>query len=266
MPRVSGRCPPPPPVSVEVFVERELIVSELQDEQKLHLYWAMLVYYLPSKYEPTKQSTSGIAPHANVLLARHAILKLLSFLTTGNEWRQAFQNDRDRSDKMVGIGGSCSVVLARENGFPSNAGDGGLVMEHSPAVITENKKSNSVLFDKVFLGNDICTHTFLSSKTSLASGRFLMDCLSGLTVSVNNKEKVREESREKFDEQITRPFKNLQDSQRERLKNLPVQQEHHKNAIARQWNVLKRTLMSERSPWGSKYVGLLLMRFKTVLC
>ena len=167
---------------------------------------------------------------------------------------------------MVGIGGSYSVVLARENGFPSNAGDGGLVMEHSPAVITENKKSNSVLFDKVFLGNDICTHTFLSSKTSLASGRFLMDCLSGLTVSVNNKEKVREESREKFDEQITRPFKNLQDSQRERLKNLPVQQEHHKNAIARQWNVLKRTLMSERSPWGSKYVGLLLMRFKTVLC
>ena len=29
-------------------------------------------------------------------------------------------------------------------------GGGGLVMEHSPAVITENKKSNSVLFDKVF--------------------------------------------------------------------------------------------------------------------
>ena len=133
----------------------------------------------------------------------------------------------------------------------------GLVMVHSPAVITENKKSNSDLLD-------ICIHIFLSSKTSLASGRFLMDCLSGLTVSVNNKEQVREESREKFDEQITRPFKHLQDSQREHLKNLPVQQEHHKNAIARQWNVLKRTLMSERSPWGSKYVGLLLMRFKTV--
>jgi len=145
-------------------------------------------------------------------------------------------------------------------------GWGKLVVVHSPAVITENKKSNSVLFDKVFLGNDICTHIFPSSKTSLASGRFLMDCLSGLTGSVNNKEKVREESREKFDEQITRPFKHLQDSQRERLKNLPVQQEHHKNAIARQWNVLKRTLMSERSPWGSKYVGLLLMRYKIVLC
>ena len=140
----------PPPASVEVFVKKELTVLESQDEQKLHLYWAMLVYYEPSKYEPTKQSTSGIAPHANVLLARHAILKLLSFLTTGNEWRQAFQNDGDGSDNMVGIGGSCFVMLARENGFPSNAWGWVLVMEHSPAVITENKKSNFVLFDKVF--------------------------------------------------------------------------------------------------------------------
>lgn len=185
------------------------------------------------------------------------ILKLLSFLTTGNEWRQAFQNDGDGSDIMLGIGESCFVMLAREMGSLQMQGVG-MVMVHSPAVITENKKSNSDLLD-------ICIHIFLSSKTSLASGRFLMDCLSGLTVSVNNKEQVREESREKFDEQITRPFKHLQDSQREHLKNLSVQQEHHKNAIARQWNVLKRTLMSERSPWGSKYVGLLLMRFKTVL-
>ena len=81
-----------------------------------------------------------------------------------------------------------------------------------------------------------------------------MDCLSGLTDSLKNKDKAQEESREKFDEQITRPFKQLQDSQREHMKSLPVQQEHHKNNISRQWRKLKRSLMSERSPWGSKYV------------
>ena len=81
-----------------------------------------------------------------------------------------------------------------------------------------------------------------------------MDCLSGLTDSLNKKERAQEESREKFDEQIIRPFKQLQDSQRKHMKDLPVQQEHHKDNVNRQWKVLKRTLMSERSPWGSRCV------------
>jgi len=34
---------------------------------------------------------------------------------------------------------------------------------------------------------------------------------------------------------------------------LPVQQEHHKNNVSRQWKLLKRTLMSERSPWGKGF-------------
>ena len=86
-----------------------------------------------------------------------------------------------------------------------------------------------------------------------------MDCLSGVTESINSKKKAHEESREKFDEQITRPFKQLQDSQREHIKSLPVQQEHHKNNISRQWKVLKRTLMSERSPWRSRCVGVVVV-------
>ena len=82
-----------------------------------------------------------------------------------------------------------------------------------------------------------------------------MDCLSGLTDSVKRNERSHEESREKFDEQITQPFKQLQDSQREHIKSLPVLQEHQRNNISRQWKVLKRTLMSERSPWRNRYVG-----------
>ena len=77
-----------------------------------------------------------------------------------------------------------------------------------------------------------------------------MDCLTGVTESLRKKERAHEESLEKFEEQITRPFKQLQDSQREHIKNLPKQQEHDKNNVLRQWKLLKRMLMSERSPWG----------------
>ena len=79
-----------------------------------------------------------------------------------------------------------------------------------------------------------------------------MDCLTGLTESLKNKDKAQEESCEKFEEQITRPFKQLQDSQREHVTNLPKEQEHRRNDVARQWKMLKRMLMSERSPWGRR--------------
>ena len=93
---------------------------------------------------------------------------------------------------------------------------------------------------------------FFSSESTLASGRFWMDCLTGLTESLKNKDKSQEESREKFEEHITRPFTQLQDSQREHVKSLPKEQEHHRLNVARQWKMLKRMLMSERSPWGRR--------------
>ena len=86
-----------------------------------------------------------------------------------------------------------------------------------------------------------------------------MDCLSGFTESLHRKQKAHEESREKFDEQITCPFKQLQDSQRKHIKSLSEQQEHHKNNISRQWKVLKRMLMSERSPWRSRCVAVVVV-------
>ena len=92
-------------------------------------------------------------------------------------------------------------------------------------------------------------HFFSSSESTLASGRFWMDCLTGLTESLKNKDRAQEESCEKLEEQITRPFKQLQDSQREHVKNLRKEQEHHRSDMARQWKMLKRMLMSERSPW-----------------
>lgn len=101
---------------------------------------------------------------------------------------------------------------------------------------------------------------FFSSESTLASGRFWMDCLTGLTESLKNKDKAEEESREKFEEQITWPFKQLQDSQREHVKNLPKEQEHHRSDVARQWKMLKRMLMSERSPWGRRWDKLWLPR------
>lgn len=93
---------------------------------------------------------------------------------------------------------------------------------------------------------------FFSSESTLASGRFWMDCLTGMTESLKNKDKAQEESREKFEEHITRPFTQLQDLQREHVKSLPKEQEHHRLNVARQWKMLKRMLMSERSPWGRR--------------
>ena len=84
-----------------------------------------------------------------------------------------------------------------------------------------------------------------------------MDCLSGLTVSLNKKERAQEESREKFDEQITQSFKQLQDSQRQHIHSVAVQEKHVKSNISRQWKLLKRTLMSERSPWASRWDGVI---------
>jgi len=73
-----------------------------------------------------------------------------------------------------------------------------------------------------------------------------------MTESLKNKDKAQEESREKFEEHITRPFTQLQYSQREHVKRLPKEQEHHRLNVARQWKMLKRMLMSERSPWGRR--------------
>ena len=96
-----------------------------------------------------------------------------------------------------------------------------------------------------------CSLSF-SSESSLASGRFWMDCLTGLTESLRNKDRAQEESSEKFEEQITSPFQQLQDLQREHIKDLPKEQEQEKENVARQWKVLKRMFTSERSPWGAR--------------
>ena len=79
-----------------------------------------------------------------------------------------------------------------------------------------------------------------------------MDCLTGLTESLRNKDRAQEESCEKFEEQITLPFKQLQDLQREHIKELPKEQEQEKENVARQWKVLKRMFTFERSPWGAR--------------
>lgn len=80
-----------------------------------------------------------------------------------------------------------------------------------------------------------------------------MDCLTGLTESLRNKDRAQEESSEKFEEQITSPFQQLQDLQREHIKDLPKEQEQEKQNVARQWKVLKRMFTSERSPWGARW-------------
>ena len=79
-----------------------------------------------------------------------------------------------------------------------------------------------------------------------------MDCLTGLTESLRNKDRTQEESCEKFEEQITLPFKQLHDLQREHIKGLPKEQEQEKENVARQWKVLKRMFTFERSPWGAR--------------
>ena len=98
-----------------------------------------------------------------------------------------------------------------------------------------------------------------------------MDCLSGLTVSLKKKEQAHRESQEKFDEQISEPFKQLQDSQRRHIQSIGEEEQHIKSNINRQWKLLKRTLKSERSPWASRYefdpkVGALISYTGRVSC
>ena len=98
-----------------------------------------------------------------------------------------------------------------------------------------------------------------------------MDCLSGLTVSLKKKEQAHRESQEKFDEQISEPFKQLQDSQRKHIQSIGEEEQHVKSNINRQWKLLKRTLKSERSPWASRYefdpkVGALISSTGRVSC
>ncbi|KAL9958919.1 hypothetical protein ACROYT_G035996 [Oculina patagonica] len=116
--------------------------------------------------------------------------------------------------------------------------------------LMESEEFKAMMKQQIYPGMKQYENTF--SESTLASGRFWMNCLTGLTESLRNKDKAQEESGEKLEEQITRPFKQLQDSQREHIKNLPNQQENHKNNVVRQWKVLKRMLMSERSPWGRR--------------
>ncbi|XP_068687514.1 neurobeachin-like protein 1 [Montipora foliosa] len=116
--------------------------------------------------------------------------------------------------------------------------------------LMEGEEFKAMMKQQIYPGMKQYENTF--SQSSLASGRFLMDCLSGLTVSLNKKERAQEESREKFDEQITQSFKQLQDSQRQHIHSVAVQEKHVKSNISRQWKLLKRTLMSERSPWASR--------------
>ncbi|RMX38939.1 hypothetical protein pdam_00016423 [Pocillopora damicornis] len=132
----------------------------------------------------------------------------------------------------------------------STADHGRIQAQEDFLELIECVEFKAMMKQQIYPGMKQYENTF--SESSLASGRFWMDCLTGLTESLRNKDRAQEESCEKFEEQITLPFKQLQDLQREHIKGLPKEQEQEKENVARQWKVLKRMFTSERSPWGAR--------------
>ena len=86
----------------------------------------------------------------------------------------------------------------------------------------------------------------------MVSGRFWMECLTGLTLSLSQWEQACQDSKEYFEEKILIPFKKLQDKQKEYAKQLVKQREHHQAVVRAMWDQLKYDLTSERAAWGSR--------------
>ncbi len=89
------------------------------------------------------------------------------------------------------------------------------------------------------------------SKSSLDSGRFWMECLNGLTNSLQLREASEEESKKKFQE-IVSIFKGIEEAALSDYKSRRLEEKAQYNRVLQQWQLTKRDLESEIGIWESR--------------
>ena len=93
------------------------------------------------------------------------------------------------------------------------------------------------------------------SKSSVDSGRFWMDCLNGLTNSLQLREASEEESKMKFLE-IVSIFKEIKETAQSDYKNRRLEEKAQYNRVLQQWELTKRDLESEIGIWETGSANL----------
>ncbi|CAB4032624.1 Hypothetical predicted protein, partial [Paramuricea clavata] len=91
------------------------------------------------------------------------------------------------------------------------------------------------------------------AKSSIDSGRFWMECLNGLTNSLQLRETSEEESKTKFQE-IVVLFKEIEETAQSDYKNRRLEEKAQYNRVLQQWQLTKRDLESEIGIWENRSV------------
>jgi len=92
-----------------------------------------------------------------------------------------------------------------------------------------------------------------SYDTSLVSGRFWMDCLNGLKISLEKRDTAIENSHKHYEDKIIQKAVQITEQQQEHNKNLLSEKHQQKIKIASQWLLTKRKLSSDRAVWANRW-------------